>query len=145
MLVIKVIGELELMASTKELFTNGIAFIKRELQDYSEELAEYEEALGYMSMLPLYKRQRVAHRIAEFNIAIEKLRNQIRQAKADLKYFQKEYSYSDSEINAIMPASDELLEATLIADEKDIIRDSKKYEKEKACMLQRLAMEVVTA
>lgn len=106
------------MSSVKDSFSKGIGYIKRDLNILTGMRDDIKEFLRYYNELPDLPQYRV--RIAKEQNRLDKIQEGIFEVKQELAFYKDYFRYSQAEIDAIPPATDESIARDLAMQEKEL-------------------------
>lgn len=98
------------MTSTKELFSNGINYILRDIKDNEEMYVTGTEYLERVqSKLSVNNREKHKRQIAKIKNDLSKIKENIKYHKRELKYYIEYFGYTDEDFKTynLHPATDE--------------------------------------
>lgn len=95
------------MSSVKECFSKGIGYIKMEIDIFEDEHNELTEYLGHHKNVPLTPTLRA--RLNKEKNRLDVVERKLTHLYKELAYYKSYFRYTDEEIDAIPPATEESL------------------------------------
>lgn len=97
------------MSSVKEEALLSISYLKYEAQKLHDDIAEHEEYLKYINMLPYDRKQKHAMSVAKIQEQINTWRRELSHVNMQINNVKEYYELSKSDVQAVQIPTDEQL------------------------------------